>query len=388
MTGSTRKPLEQRTPDSDSSREQLQLVRPSLPPLDQYVEQLREIWASGMLSNFSASAQEFERLVSDYTRQQHSLAVVNCDVGLTLAIRALDIPPGQEVILSSFAFNSSANAVIWNRLQPRFVDVDPATYGLDPNAVEDAMSKQTALILGTHVFGVPCDVEALSSLASSSGIAMVFDAAQAFATFVGDRHISSFGDASAFSFSGTKIVTAGEGGVVVMQSEEVASRFRYLRGYGFQDDYVTRVLGLNGKMSELHAALGCLTVARTEDEVDARNALAELYRDLLRPIGGLAYQEVPPGVRPTPTYFSINAGSDRDALAERLAQRGIQTKQYFRPLHLMPFYSSGGHPPLPVAKRLSDSVLCLPLHSTLGDEAVSYVCSEIMQYFTSKEVGA
>jgi dTDP-4-amino-4,6-dideoxygalactose transaminase len=375
--------MEQRAPHTHSAREQLPLVRPSLPPLDQYVERLDEIWASRMLSNFSTQAEQFEQLVSAYTQQPHALAVVNCDVGLTLAIRALDLPPGSEVILSSFAFNSSANAVIWNRLQPLFVDVDPATYCLEPNAVEAALSDRTALILGTHVFGVPCDVEALSELASRSRVALMFDAAQAFGTFVGDRHVSSFGDASAFSFSGTKIVTAGEGGAVMFRSEETASRFRYLRGYGFQDDYVTRCLGLNGKMSELHAALGCLTAARTEEEVDARKRLVDTYRDLLGPISNLAYQAVPVGVRPTPTYFFIDAGSHRDGLAEHLAQRGIQTKQYFKPLHLMPFYQSMPTV-LPVTERLSKSGLCLPLYSALGDEAVARVCAAVSEYFTDR----
>jgi dTDP-4-amino-4,6-dideoxygalactose transaminase len=317
-------------------------------------------------------------MIREYTQEKNVLATVNCDVGLALAIRALEIPEGREVILSSFAFNSSPNAVLWNKLEPRFVDVDPSTYCLDPDAVEAAVSDRTALILGTHVFGHPCDVDRLSSLAAEKSVPLMFDAAQAFATLVGDRHVSSFGDASAFSFSGTKIVTAAEGGAVVFRSVEAATRFRYLRGYGFQDDYVTRYLGLNGKISELHAALGCLTIANTEGEVAAREAHIALYRELLAPIDGISSQEAAPGVRPTPTYFAIEVPERRDALAAHLDALGIQTKQYFRPLHRMPIYGSTAQ--LPVTERLAATVLCLPLHTDLSPEAVSRVCEAIEQH--------
>jgi dTDP-4-amino-4,6-dideoxygalactose transaminase len=378
MTNGTERGPAAQAREAGSGSEHIALVRPSLPSLDAYLERLREIWGSRMLSNFSAQAEEFERMIREYTREDNVLATVNCDVGLALAIRALEIPEGGEVILSSFAFNSSPNAVLWNKLEPRFVDVDPATYCLDPDAVEAALSDSTALILGTHVFGHPCDVDRLSALASGSRVPLMFDAAQAFATFLGDRHVSSFGDVSAFSFSGTKIVTAAEGGAVVFRSEEAATRFRYLRGYGFQDDYVTRYLGLNGKISELHAALGCLTVANTEQEVAAREAQIAQYRELLAPLGAVSWQQTVPGVRPTPTYFAVEVSERRDDLAAHLDGLGIQTKQYFRPLHRMPIYDSSAQ--LPVTERLAQTVLCLPLHTDLSPEAVARVCSAIEQH--------
>lgn len=353
------------------------LVRPSIPPLSTYAAALEPVWETRMLSNFASKAQELEGLVRAYTGEEHVLSVSSCDVGLTLAIAALGLPEGAEAVVPSFTFNSTLNAVVWNRLRPRFVDVDSDTYGLDPAAVDDAITDATALVVATHVFGSACEVGGLGAVAARRSLPLLYDAAQAFATFVDGVHVGAFGDASVYSLSGTKVVTAAEGGIAVLRSPAAARAFRHLRSYGFNYDYVSRYVGLNGKLSELHAALGCLTVASVERQVAARAELVERYRKRLDG-GAVRFQAVPEGIRPSYTYVAIEV-DERDAVMAHLEGLGIQSKAYFRPLHRMPPFQGFPRGPLPVTERLAETVLCLPLFADLTEPDLDLVCDAVAE---------
>lgn len=359
------------------------LLRPSLPALEDYSAQLEAVWESRMLSNFGGQAGRFEALCRDYGGWEHAAAAANCDLALTLAIAALEIPERSTVLLPSFTFNSTLHAALWNRLSPRFVDIHPDTFCLSPQAVREALvDADVKLILATHIFGAACDVEQLTELAEAAGAALIFDAAHAFATFVDGRHVGCYGDASTFSFSGTKLVTMGEGGVVAFTRAAVADRFRYLRAYGFRRDYESRYVGLNAKLSELHAALGVLTIPRAEEAVAARAALVARYHERLAGLPDLRFQAPGEGVRPSCTYLGIDAGEHRDALAAHLEAANIETKTYFRPLHEMALFQSLAADPLPVTERLGRSVLCLPLYSDLPVGDVERVCDEAERFLT------
>jgi dTDP-4-amino-4,6-dideoxygalactose transaminase len=360
------------------------LLRPSLPSLEDYRAQLEPVWESRMLSNFGGQAGHFEELCRAYGGWAHAAAAANCDLALTLAIAALELPPGATVLLPSFTFNSTLHAALWNGLKPRFVDVDPATFCLAPGAVREALAPHGAgLIIATHIFGAACDVQQLSALAQDAGAALIFDAAHAFATFADGRHVGRFGDASTFSFSGTKLVTMGEGGVAAFADEDVTERFRYLRAYGFRRDYESRYVGLNAKLSELHAALGALTIPRAEEAVAARAALVARYQERLAHLESVRFQEPGAGVRSSCTYLGIDAGAQRDALAEHLEAANIETKAYFRPLHEMALFQKLPAQPLPVTEHLGRSALCLPLYTDLAVGDVERVCDEIERFFGS-----
>jgi dTDP-4-amino-4,6-dideoxygalactose transaminase len=361
---------------------QIPLVRPRLPALAEYSAALERVWASQMLSNFASEAQQFEKMARAYIDHPNALAVSSCDVGLTLAVAALELPYEGEVILPSFTFNSTINCVLWNRLRPRFVDVDPLTFCLDPSAVEDSIGPTTALILGTHVFGMACDVGRLAAVSSAHGVPLLFDAAQAFATFVDDQHVSRFGDASVFSFSGTKIVTSGEGGLATFAEKTHADQFSYLRAYGFKDDYISRYVGLNGKLSEIHAALGCLNMAKIEDEVTARARIVASYRELLSDVP-VRFQQSYGATRSSQTYFAVVVEHSRDELMRYLESEGVETKPYFRPLHTMPKLREYGGSPLPVTDQLGRTVLCLPLYSGLGADDVELVSFLVRDFFAA-----
>jgi dTDP-4-amino-4,6-dideoxygalactose transaminase len=361
-----------------TATDELRVAAPSLPALDAYAAALAPAWAEGRLSNFGASAQRFEALCADYTGLPHVRAVSSCDVGLTLAVRALGLEPGGRVLVPSFTFASTLHALLWNGLEPCFADVDPDSWCLTAESARAAAGAgDVAAIAGTHAFMATCDVDGLEALALETGAALIFDAAQAFATTVGGTHVGAFGDASVFSFSPTKVATCGEGGLAAFRDPAAAERFALLRGYGSDQDYDSRYVGLNGKLSELHAALGCLTVPRVDREVAHRMALVDRYRERLEPLAGVRLQATDPSVRTTPTQFVIDLGEARDEVASTLGDRGIDTREYFRPLHAMERFRALPAAELPVTERLGSALLALPLHGELDEGDVDRVCSAV-----------
>jgi dTDP-4-amino-4,6-dideoxygalactose transaminase len=348
----------------------IQLARPDLPDLQAYVARLESVWESAHLSNFGPAARELEAIARAYTGLEHVHAVVNADLGLTLAIAALDLPRGTRAVVPSFTFPSTLNAVLWNGLTPVFADVDPDTWCLTADTA--AQADDPGLIVGAHVFMGVCDVVGLEAL----DLPLVFDAAQAYASRLGDRHIGSFGDASVFSLGATKLVTSGEGGLAAFRDSGPAERFVRLRRHGMTPGYEVLEPGLNGKLSELHAALGCLTLPRAEERAVALLELAGRYRERLH--GRVGLQALPDDLRPTPTHVVADVGKRRDALAAALDAQGIETRRYFRPLHAMDAFAGVERPALPVSERLGRSLLALPLHAGMDAGDVDRVCDALL----------
>jgi dTDP-4-amino-4,6-dideoxygalactose transaminase len=352
------------------------LVRPDLPPLEAYGELLEEIWEARMLSNFAHFARRLESLAASSMGHPHVAAVANCDVGLTLAVAALDLPAGSEAILPAFGWPSIASAARWNGLRLRFVDVEPHTYGVDPQAVADAITPDTSLIVATHVFGAPCEIAALAALAEERGVRLIADGAAAIGTFVDDRHVAAFGDATVFSLSGTKLVTSAEGGLAAFRDPVAAERFRQLRSYGAGGlNLVAAHVGLNGKLSELHAALGCLTLARLDESLAERARLVDRYRTGLGDRVG--FQATGPNARSTHTFLALDTGLKRDKVRAHLSANDVESKTYFTPLDRMPAFAPQERRPLPETERLAASLLCVPLYVGLTDDDVDRVCGLI-----------
>jgi dTDP-4-amino-4,6-dideoxygalactose transaminase len=355
----------------------LRLATPSLPPLELYAAELAETWQEGWLSNFGPQARSFEEECAAYAGLPHARAVSNCDVGLALAVRALGLERGTAVIVPSFTFASTLHALLWNGLEPRFADVDPDTWCLTAESAARAIDRDTTAIVGTHAFMAVCDVDGLERLAAESGATLLFDAAQAMASWRGPTHVGRFGHASAFSFSPTKIATCGEGGLAVFRDADAAARFTLLRSYGSDSAYESRFVGLNGKLSELHAALGRLTLAAIEAEVTARLDLVERYRERLGSLPDVQLQAEVAGWRATPTQLVADFGTRRDDVALALGLQGIETRAYFRPLHAMDHFRGFSAGALPVTDRLGGAVLALPLHRGMGEDDVDRVCEAI-----------
>jgi dTDP-4-amino-4,6-dideoxygalactose transaminase len=358
------------------------ISRPELPPLDRYVELLRDIWGLHMLSNFGKYARLFEQRAQERLGTPRVRAVASCDIGLVIALAALDLPEGGRAIVPSFTFNSTVNAILWNRLTPVFADIDPKRLTLDPAEVERLADRGTAVVVGTHVFGNPCDHDAIRA-AARPGIPIVYDAAHAFGTRYRGRAAGTLGDAEVFSFSGTKVITSAEGGLVAVTNDKLLSRVEYLRAYGFQTDYESHVVGINGKLSELNAALGALTIESLEVAVARRQEIAARYRRGLAGLPAIEYQEVDERDRSTYKDFAILCGHGRDDLERRLAAAGIQTKRYFRPAHTMRAYRRFGNRALSRTDDVADRVLCLPIFNDISNAEVDEVISHVRAHFRS-----
>ncbi len=342
------------------------ITRPELPPLEEYRALLEEIWESRMLSNFGKFAQRLEEMTSTYLGVP-TRVVVSGDVGLILTIAALDLPRGSSVVLPSFTFNSTVNAVLWNGLRPVFADIDADTFNLDPTSAEEAASRYDAkLILATHVFGNPADVDGLSEVAGRHGARLVFDAAHAYGAQRDGRKVGSFGDAEVFSLSGTKLVTSAEGGIIASSDPDLLQRITYLRGYGFLGDYNSRYVGMNGKMSELHAALGTLTLARVDAAVTTRTVLVAEYRQRIRQFR-VATQIIRPSDQSTYKDFGLlfRSSRERQRAEFALAEASIQTKRYFLPCHTQHAYSGCARVALKRTEDIHSRLLCIPLFEGL-----------------------
>ena len=335
-----------------------------------------------MLSNFGTYARRFEAAAQAYLGTPRARAVANCDVGLVIALAALDLPPGAEAIVPSFTFNSTVNAILWNRLTPVFADLEPERLTLDPAEVRALVGPRTAVVVGTHVFGNPCDHDAIRA-AAGPGLPIVYDAAHAYGSRYRGRPVGTLGDVEVFSFSGTKLITSAEGGLITAAREEIVTRIEYLRAYGFQTDYESHLAGLNGKMSEIHAALGVLMLESVENAVRRRRDIVARYRGALGDLPDLSFQLVDERDRSTYKDFAILCARGRDDLERKLEAAGIQTKRYFRPAHTMRAYQRFATRPLPRTEQVYASILCLPIFNEIRDAEVDEVIGRVSAHFRS-----
>jgi len=357
------------------------IARPYLPQLATYVSLLEEIWNSRLLSSFGKYAELLERKAQSYLGNPYVCVVANCDLGLTIALAALEIPKGSECILPSFTFNSTANAAVWNSLMPVFADIDPETFTIDPVDVANRITDKTRVVIGTHIFGNPCKVEELREIATRAQVWLLFDTAHAYGALYQGRKVGTLEAIEVFSLDPTKLVTSAEGGLVACPNASVANRIRHVRNHGFLRRYESKYIGLNARISELNAALGFLTLDYIEAAVARRHEIAARYRAGLGDIAGLKFQAMCTGNRSTFSHFAIVCEQGRDGLQDYLSQEGIQTKKYFRPLHQMRFFAQYSHEELPKTQWLAEHILCLPIFNDLADSQVDYICEKARAYF-------
>jgi dTDP-4-amino-4,6-dideoxygalactose transaminase len=364
--------------------EGLPLVWPSVPNAEALARDLRRILESRTLTNGSF-VQELERRSAEYLGVRHCIAVGSCTAGLMLVLRAADV--SGDVVVPSFTFAATAHAVAWNGLRPVFADIDQGTLTLSAEAARRVVGMRTSAILATHLYGTPCDVEGLGELAGSHGIRLFFDAAHAFGSRHGERPVGGFGDAEVFSLSPTKVLVAGEGGIIATDDDVLAERCRIGRNYGNPGDYDCLFVGLNGRMSEIHAAMTLRSLEGLDARIDRRNELAARYRDALSDVPGIRFPAVTEGDRSTYKDFTVlvepdELGLDADGLAEALAAEGVETRRYYAPpVHSMRAYrhlnGTNGH--LPVTEWASRRALTLPLWSDMREEQTDRVAAAVVR---------
>jgi dTDP-4-amino-4,6-dideoxygalactose transaminase len=349
---------------------------------EEFIGDVRKILESRQLTN-GKFVREFERAAASYLGAPHCVAVSSCTSGLVLTLAALGLKG--EVILPSFTFHATAHAVAWNGLKPVFVDCEPDTFCIGPQAVRERISQDTAAILAVHIFGNPASVFELEEIADGAGIPLIYDSAHAFGSKAGATPVGGFGAAEIFSLSPTKLLVAGEGGLVATRDASLAKRVRAVRNYGDAGDSDPELRGLNARMSEFHAALAIRGLAGLDKRIERRNQIRVRYEKRLGGVGGISFQQIRPGNLSSCKDFQILVeaeafGCSRDWILDALRQRNIEARRYFwPPVHRQKLYAAvwDGRP-LPVTDHISNRILSLPIYSSLGDDKVDTVCDAIL----------
>lgn len=353
----------------------LPFARPFTPDLDAVTARLRPSYDRGQLTN-GRLVRELEERAAQRLGVDHVVAVASCTAGLMLVIQALELDG--PVLLPSFTFSASAHAVAWNGLRPLLAECDPGSFQLDLADAEARLDGARA-IMGTHVFGAPCQPSAVEKLGESRGLPTLFDAAHAFGTLHHGRPVGGFGTAEVFSLSPTKTVVAGEGGLVATGDRQLAERLRVGRDYGNPGDYDTLFVGLNARMSEFHAAVALESLSLLDEQIGLRTAVAEHYSHGLLELPGIAPQEIDPGDSPTYKDFTVIVdppafGLSRDQAVRGLEAEGIDTRNYFDPpVHRQRAYAYLGLEPLPVTDDVARRVTSLPMFARLALDAADRV---------------
>jgi dTDP-4-amino-4,6-dideoxygalactose transaminase len=343
--------------------------------------ELKMVLESGQLTN-GPRVQALEEAIMKHIGGRFAVAMSSCTSGLILTFRALRVRG--QVVLPSFTFSATGHALLWNNLEPVFADIDPETLQIDPEHAEALINRKTGAILGVHMYGSPCDVAALEEIANDHKIPLVFDAAHAFGGSVNGRFVGTFGTAEVLSLSPTKLVVAGEGGVVTTSNAELAFLLRAGRNYGDPGNYDPLFPGLSARMGEWNAVLARHSLDLLDVGMKARAALVALYIRRLSAHPGIRFQKTLPRTVSTWKDFSIfidqqQAPLSRDELYQALKRENIVCRRYFSPpLHLMKIWSEAkSKAELPHTERASREVLSLPIYSHMPLEVGARICDTI-----------
>ncbi len=357
--------------------EPVMVTRPTMPPLADYVRQLEGIWKRRWLTNNGQICQELEASLARYLGVEHLSLFNTGATALLVMLQALRINAG-EVITTPFTFPATVHVLHWNRIRPVFCDIDPVTFNIDPRRIERLIGADTRAILGVHVYGTPCNVEAIQTIAERHGLLVVYDAAHAFGVKLRGRSILDYGDMSMLSFHATKVFSTIEGGALICRSAAQRARVDSLKNFGIADEETIIGPGINGKMNEFQAAFGLLSLETADAEYAKRALLAASYRKQLAGLSGLVPLADCPGVEHNYGYFPVlvnreRFGLDRDELYTLLKRFNVFSRKYFYPLvSQAPCYAalpSADPSNLPVAGRVASQVLCLPMYGGLDPEA-------------------
>ena len=362
--------------------EALHVGRPNIGDRVRLGQRIDDMLDRRMLSNDGPYVREFEQRIADKLGVAHCIATCNATVALEIAIRALGMTG--EVIVPSLTFIATAHALQWQHIDPVFCEVDPATHNLDPKRVEALITPRTTGIIGVHLWGRPCDVEALEAIARKHGLALLFDAAHAFDCSHRGRMIGNFGAAEVFSFHATKFLNTFEGGAIVTNDAELAARIALMKSFGFAGYDRVIDVGTNAKMSEVAGAMGLTGLESIDGFVDVNRRNHRLYREGLRGVTGLSpalYDE-----RETCNYqyvvYEVDAarcGLDRDALARLLWAENVMARRYFHPgCHRMEPYASrpaGQQAHLPITEALGERLLSLPTGTAVTPADIETICA-------------
>ncbi len=372
----------------------LYVARPLLPELSDLNALLEEVWATRIVTNEAMMHNRLEARLSTFLEVPVAKLFSSGTSALQCAMLALDLPKGAEVITTPLTFPATAHAITACGLTPVFADIEPDTLTLDPRSVARAIGPRTAAVLGVHVYGTICDVDGLQKLCDAHGLRLIFDAAHAFAAYRGGRSVAAMGDVSAFSLHATKLFNTVEGGLATTRDTALGAQLGLARNFGIVSEETVSRVGINGKMSELHAAVGLLNLETAPAERAARAALRAQYDEIVAQHPGLIPQVKQADVVQSEQYYLLRVepgafGASRDDLYDRLKARGIFARKYFWPICTdydcyrgMPITSCE---PVPVADRVKTTLLCMPFHSGVTADHLKVIATTIAEVSAEKK---
>lgn len=362
------------------------VTSPLLPDLSEFHEMLKEIWESKWITNNGSFHRQLEAELAKYLRVPYVSLFTNGTLPLITALQALRI--SGEVITTPYSFVATTHSLWWNGIKPVFVDIEPSTGNIDPTKIEAAITPKTTAIMPVHVYGKPCDVDAIQAIADKYGLKVIYDAAHAFGVEVNGKSILEAGDMSTLSFHATKVYNTIEGGAMVMHDEKTKKRIDYLKNFGFAGETEVIAPGINSKMDEMRAAYGILNLHQVDNAIEARHQVAIKYREALRPVEGITFWDDMPGVKHNYSYFPIfvdaeKYGMTRDELYFKMKEQNVLGRRYFYPL-ISEFSTyrglpSAGKENLPQAHKMAYSVICLPMHHELGTEDIERILNIVVR---------
>ncbi len=356
-----------------------------LPNLDEFHELLKEIWDSKWITNNGSFHKKLEAALAKYLKVPYVSLFTNGTLPLITALQALRITG--EVITTPYSFVATTHSIWWNGCKPVFVDIDWKTGCMDPNKIEAAITPKTTAIMPVHVYGKPCDTKAIQEIADKYGLKVIYDAAHAFGVEVDGESVLNAGDLSTLSFHATKVYNTIEGGAMIMHDAKTKQRIDYLKNFGFANEVEVVGPGINSKMDEMRSAYGLLNLKQVDAAIEARHQVAIKYREALKDVPGIEFWEDLPGVKHNYSYFPIfvhekEYGITRDDLYFKMKEHGVLGRRYFYPL-ISEFSTYRGldsaRPEnLPVAHKMANSVICLPMHHAMSESDIQRVLETII----------
>lgn len=360
----------------------IQVTQSSMPPFEEYVNEIEDLWDSKWLTNMGEKHQKLEQELIDYLKVSNLKLYTNGHSGLEIAIGAMNLTG--EVITTPYTFSSTTQAIIQNGLEPVFCDINEDDYTIDVTKIEELITDKTSAIVPVHVYGNICDVEEIDRIAEKHNLKVIYDAAHVFGVEYNNRGIGSYGDASMFSFHATKVFNTVEGGAVTYNDEGLSKVLDALKNFGQSTPENVEYIAGNAKMSEFHAAMGLTNLKYVNDYILGRKKVAERYIFHLQDIKGIKLSKIQEDVKSNYAYFPVvfeGYKYDRDEIQEKLASEGIYARKYFYPL-TSSFAAYNGKYDVndtPIAKYISESVLTLPLYPDLSLEDVDRICKIILE---------
>ncbi|MCU0342228.1 MAG: DegT/DnrJ/EryC1/StrS family aminotransferase [Ignavibacterium sp.] len=346
-------------------------------------ENVIECLDSTWISSKGKFITQFENSFSEFIGVKHSAAVCNGTVAIHVALLALGIGDGDEVIVPSFTYIASVNAIKYTGAKPVFTESDLTTWQIDTKKLEEIITPKTKAIMAVHLYGQPCEMDIILSIAKKHNLFIIEDCAEAFGSLYKGKHVGTFGDISTFSFFGNKTITTGEGGMVVTNNSDLHDRAVHLKGQGLAKnrEYYHDIIGYNYRMTNICAAIGAAQLERANELIEKKIQIAKWYEEKLKNIPVVFHSEVG-DVRHSFWMVSIlfKDAVEREKVREHLKHNGIETRPTFHPVHLMPMYFKKGLS-LPIAEELGSRGINLPSYPDLKETDVDFICNQIKEFF-------